>query len=113
MKINIFILLLFSIGFVGCTKIGKNVTIKGRVISPLNNKPIAEKKMYLYKNNFKTIKSTNTNVNGEFELSAARFGSIWAGVSYDYKEYYSLGFDYEGKYYSALKVEITYFDLLY
>lgn len=99
------ILLIFSFGYTSCTKIGKNVTIKGRVINPVNNEPIAEKKVYLYRNNFKTIKRTNTNENGEFELSAGRFGPIWAEVSYGYKEFYSLGFDYEGKYYSALKVD--------
>ncbi len=99
------ILLIFSFGNASCTKLGKNVTIKGRVINPVNNEPIAEKKVYLYRNNFKTIKRTNTNENGEFELSAGRFGPIWAEVSYDYKEYYSLGFDYEGQYYSALKVD--------
>lgn len=103
--LNVFLLIVLFFSFINCTKIGKNVTIKGRVINPVNNEPIAEKKVYLYRNNFKTIKRTNTNENGEFELSVARFGPIWAEVSYDYKEYYSLGWDYEGKYYSALKVD--------
>ena len=49
MKINIFILLLFSIGFIGCTKIGRNITVQGKVLNPLTDKPYKDIEIKLLK----------------------------------------------------------------
>lgn len=108
--LSIIIVFLISIG--SCTKFGKNITIKGRVENPITNKSIPGIKVRLIKSEnlqyyggYKTIKETTTDANGHFELSAGRIGSVWIVIDYNYKDYYDLGWDYDGKYYSQLKVE--------
>lgn len=57
-----------------CTKFGKNVTLKGRVMNPVTGEGIegVEVKLYRiaggYDSNYKTLKSTTTDASGNFEL---------------------------------------------
>ncbi|MFA5574344.1 MAG: carboxypeptidase-like regulatory domain-containing protein [Brumimicrobium sp.] len=107
MKNRTLILTLFSLLFavIGCTKFGKNITVEGRVLNPITNEPIKGITVFLHKSNYKTIQKTITEEDGKFRLSAGRLGPIWAGTDYYYKDYYDLGWDYDGKYYSELKVD--------
>ena len=90
-----------------CTKIGKNITVKGRVINPVNNEPIAGITVFLFKNyKYQTIKKTVSDENGYFELNAAHIGPVWAQVNYeDYHQYYNLGWNVDGNYYLSKKVD--------
>lgn len=102
--------LLFIVG--SCTKFGKNITVKGAVLNPITEETISGIKVRLIKSEnlklyggYKTIKETTTDANGQFELSAGRTGNVWIVTDYDYKDYEELGWDYNGKYYSQLKVD--------
>ncbi len=59
---------------ISCTKFGKNVTVKGRVMNPVTGAGIegAEVKLLKvvggYDSNYKTIKSVTTDASGAFEL---------------------------------------------
>jgi len=89
-----------------CTKFGKNITIKGRVLNPITGEPISGITVFLYKaDNFKTIKETISNTDGTFELDANYLGTAYAQINYDnYQQYYNLGWLYNGKYYLAKQV---------
>ncbi len=58
-----------------CTKFGKNVTVKGRVLNPLTGEGIPDVDVVLIRNTLglpggtKIIKSVTTDANGNFELS--------------------------------------------
>jgi hypothetical protein len=71
---NRFILIVVLIVSASCTKFGKNVTLKGRVMNPVTGEGIegAEVKLYRiaggYDSNYKTIKSATTDAFGNFEL---------------------------------------------
>ncbi|HRO76469.1 MAG TPA: hypothetical protein PLP27_10010 [Crocinitomicaceae bacterium] len=92
---------------VSCTKFGKNITVKGRVINPITNEPISGITVFMHQSwKSKTIKKMVTGQDGEFELSATHLGYVWAGTDYaNYQDYYDLGWDYQNKYYSEIKVE--------
>nr|WP_294859954.1 carboxypeptidase-like regulatory domain-containing protein [uncultured Fluviicola sp.] len=66
--------LLMILIVVSCTKFGKNVTLKGRVVNPITGEGIegAEVKLLKiaggYDSNYKTIKSATTDASGSFEL---------------------------------------------
>ena len=57
-----------------CTKFGKNVTLKGRVVNPVTGEGIAGAEVNLYRiagaydSKYKTIKSATTDASGHFEL---------------------------------------------
>lgn len=111
-SLNILLLLFTVFCFSTCTKFGKNVTVKGQVLNPITSQPISGIKVRLIKSQnlkyyggYKGVKETTTDANGHFELSAGRLGSIWIVTDYNYKDYYDLGWDYDGKYYSQLKVD--------
>ncbi len=96
-----------------CTKIGKNITVKGRVLNPITGEAhegieirLLRNRNLEYNGGYKTIKSTTTDENGYFELNAGRMGPIWLSTNIvNYQELYSLGWDYKGQYYSMLKVD--------
>jgi hypothetical protein len=73
-RIVIFGLVLFLLG---CTKFGKNITMKGRVLNPITGEGIAGAEIKLWKDYFnftyeggkKMIKSTTSGADGSFEIS--------------------------------------------
>ena len=114
MKNRILILTSFFLifGMIGCTKFGKNITVNGRVLNPITNEPISDitvrlikSKNLQYYGGYKTIKETTSDINGNFELSAGRTGGIWIVADFNYQNYYELGWDYNEKYHSQLKVD--------
>ncbi|HRO76468.1 MAG TPA: hypothetical protein PLP27_10005 [Crocinitomicaceae bacterium] len=98
--------IMIAITLVTCTKFGKNITVKGRVINPITNEPISGITVFMHQSwKSKTIKKMVTGQDGEFELSATHLGHVWAGTNYaNYQDYYDLGWDYQNKYYSEIKV---------
>ena len=71
---SVFVFVLIISLLASCTKFGKNVTLKGRVLNPVTGEGIegAEVKLYRiaggYDSNYKTIKSATTDASGNFEL---------------------------------------------
>jgi hypothetical protein len=78
MKKNI-LLLLLAFPLFTCTKFGKNVTIKGRVMNPITGAGIPDAEVKLLKSNIglpggdKKIKSVFSDSNGDFELNKLTF----------------------------------------
>lgn len=96
--------LLFIVG--SCTKFGKNITVEGNVINPINGNPYEGITIVLHKQNLKTIKTTITNANGHFEINASRLGEVLIRAdNTNYKENYNLGWDVDGEYYYSVKVD--------
>lgn len=96
--------LLFIVG--SCTKFGKNITVEGNVINPINGNPYEGITIVLHKQNLKTIKTTITNANGHFEINASRLGEVLIRAdNTNYQKNYNLGWDVDGKYYYSVKVD--------
>jgi hypothetical protein len=85
---------------VSCTKFGKNVTLKGRVMNPVTGEGIegAEVKLYRiaggYDSNYKTIKSATTDASGNFELDKYTWAKPVARC--EVGEMYKLGWTKDG-----------------
>jgi uncharacterized GH25 family protein len=96
-------LLLFAI-FSSCTKAGKTIAIKGRVLNPINGKGIEGAQLRLLKltpNGFqekeKVAKSIETDVNGNFELDQLGLTRDFVLSSDNVKGNYRLGWYESGK----------------
>jgi hypothetical protein len=91
MKRNVFLFLLFALAF-SCTKFGKNVTIKGKVLNPITGEGIPNVEIWLQKSTLelpgglKTIKTATTDANGNYELNkfSLRAHSAICALSGDY-----------------------------
>lgn len=83
-----------------CTKLGKNVTLKGRVVNPVTGEGIegAEVKLYKiaggYDSEYKTLKSATTDVSGNFELDKYTWAKPVARC--EVGELYRLGWTKDG-----------------
>lgn len=84
MRSLIIIGLVIITSIIACTKVGRNITIKGKVINPLANVTYEGIKVQLVKSQslslpggYKEIKHTFTDENGAFELNATRLGEVW------------------------------------
>ncbi len=72
---NLIQLFIFFLFISGCTKIGKTVTIKGRVLNPITGEGIAGAKIKLLRTTLglpggnKAIKTVVSDANGDYELS--------------------------------------------
>jgi len=91
-----------------CTKFGKNITVKGRVLNPITGEGYSGATVELirtqnlqYEGGYKELKHTITDQNGAFEISAYYAGTVWAQVQVGG---YNLGWLYNGKYYSMIQV---------
>ncbi|HRO76466.1 MAG TPA: hypothetical protein PLP27_09995 [Crocinitomicaceae bacterium] len=105
--------IMIAITIVACTKFGKNITVKGRVLNPITSEGYEGITVELirsdhsdYAGGYKGLKHTTTNQNGEFEISAYHAGKVWIQAQTPI-EYYELGwlYDKEGKYYSMKIVD--------
>ena len=92
-----------------CTKIGRNITVKGRVLNPITGEgyegatiELIKSENLQYNGGYKEVKHTLSDANGNFEISATRLGPVWIQAQ---TGGYKLGWDYEGHYYSMLKVD--------
>jgi len=99
-------LVLIMVSLTTCTKFGRNVTIKGKVINPVTNEPIEGVEAWFQKTTnglpggFKTIKEDVTDANGEFEINAGRIGTHYIRLG-DVKGNYRLGWYENGEYTST------------
>jgi hypothetical protein len=78
-----------------CTKFGKNVTIKGRIMNPITGKGIEGAEIWLqktaggYDGGYKTVKKATSGSDGAFELNKlglAGYSAICGKFSGDYYE---------------------------
>jgi hypothetical protein len=84
-----------------CTKFGKNVTIKGRVLNPITGEGIPNVELELLRGTgglpggYKSVKSTKTDASGNFEISKGGLStySLACRVSSDY---YQIGWIKDG-----------------
>lgn len=87
-----------------CTKVGRNITIKGKVLNPVTNTPIEGVEVWFQRTTsglpggYKTIKEEITDVNGEFEINATRIGGTQYIRLGDVKGNYRLGWYEDGEY---------------
>ncbi|TSJ40002.1 carboxypeptidase-like regulatory domain-containing protein [Fluviicola chungangensis] len=92
--------LILVLALVSCTKFGKNVTVKGRVMNPVTGQGIegAEVKLLRvkggYDSNYKTIKSVVTDASGNFELDKYTWASPVARC--ETGDFYRLGWTKDG-----------------
>ena len=91
-----------------CTKFGKNVTVKGRVLNPLTGEGIPDVDVVLIRNTFgqlpggiKIIKSVTTDANGNFELSKFTLSHPTFQVNLSGK-YYGIGW-WKGNEYASFQ----------
>ena len=97
---NLIKLFIFFLFISGCTKIGKTVTIKGRVLNPVTGEGIAGAAVWLQKTTLglpggnKTIKKATTDANGNYEINKAtlRYLTLLCTTYKLDKEYLGLGF---------------------
>ena len=102
MRYLVIVILIFSL--FSCTKIGRNVTVKGVVKNPITGKTYEGLKVHLLvgetfqlPGGYKEIKSTETDQNGRFELSAGRTREVYVQV-FDAAGNYRLGWYEDGEY---------------
>ena len=108
-RISLLVLILMIA--LSCTKIGKNITVKGRVLNPITGVGISGVEIKLlrsqnlqYNGGYKAIKKVVSDENGNYEINATRLGPIYL-IPGEIGQNYSLGFNYEGNYYSMKKVD--------
>jgi hypothetical protein len=84
---KIFLIFLLALPLFTCTKFGKNVTIKGRVMNPITGAGIPDAEVKLLKSTIglpggdKKIKSVFSDSNGDFELNKLTFSGYKATCS--------------------------------
>ena len=92
--------LFIMVTITSCTKFGKNVTLKGRVVNPVTGEGIAGAEVNLYRiagaydSKYKTIKSATTDASGNFELDKYTWAKPVARC--DVGERYKLGWTKDG-----------------
>ncbi len=70
---NLAFYIILSISALSCTKLGKNVTIEGRVMNPIKGEGIEGIELELLRTTaglpggYKSVKSTNSNSDGSYE----------------------------------------------
>ena len=84
-----------------CTKLGKNVTIEGRVMNPITGEGIAGIELELLRTTsglpggYKSVKSTNSNSDGSYEISKGGLAGYWLACRVP-AEYYQIGWVQDG-----------------
>jgi len=106
MKALFYISILFVFLLFSCTKFGRNITVKGKVVNPITGTTYSNLKVQLVKSEslslpggFKEIKHTFTDENGNFEINASRISKIWVQIQSG-SELYVLGWYQDGEYIS-------------
>jgi hypothetical protein len=90
-----------------CTKIGKNLTVKRKVVNPLTGEPFPGVKAELLVSGTlqlpgggKEIKSTVTDENGNFELNKFSFKADKVRLGDAHGDYFTIGWYKDGEYIS-------------
>ncbi|TSJ40001.1 carboxypeptidase-like regulatory domain-containing protein [Fluviicola chungangensis] len=91
------IILLFS---VSCTKFGKNMTVKGRVLNPITGEGISNVPVIIYRSTLdypsgsKRVKETTTDSDGYFEISKASLSKCYLTCHVtEVGDYYPIGWE--------------------
>ena len=107
MKHLIIVSLVFITSILSCTKVGRNITVKGKVLNPLTGTTYEGIKVQLIRSKnlqlpggYTEIKHTHTDANGEFELNATRLGDVWVQAQSG-SDLYVLGWYQDGEYISS------------
>ena len=82
-------LMLVGIGCGACTKVGKNITVTGKVIDPNTQEGVPgalvvithDAELPLYWQAFKRTKQTRTSADGSFEIDALRLKDYYIAAS--------------------------------
>ncbi|TSJ39999.1 carboxypeptidase-like regulatory domain-containing protein [Fluviicola chungangensis] len=96
-----FLLQLFIIiTIVSCTKFGKNMTVKGRVLNPITGEGIPNVPVIMYRSTLdypsgsKRVKETTTDSDGYFEISKASLSKCYLTChTTDVGDYYPIGWE--------------------
>jgi hypothetical protein len=95
------ILIFLAVSFVlaGCTKFGKNVTVKGRVVNPITGEGIPDIRVFMYKAtntslpaDYKTVKEDHTDSEGSFELNKLGLSKYYVKCDIP-GDYYIIGWE--------------------
>ena len=94
------ITLISFIFLLACTKVGKNVTIKGRVLNPVTGEGIQDAEVKILKTaggfngGFKAIKTVKSNSDGSFEISKLSLENCFAVCHTPLDvDYYQIGWE--------------------
>ena len=96
-----------------CTKVGRNITVKGKVVNPVTNAPFEGIEVWFQRTTnqlpggYKTIKEEITDANGEFEINATRIGGTQYIRLGDVKGNYRLGWYEDGEYKGTSVKKVT------
>ena len=95
-------LLIILLTFLGCTKLGKNITVKGRVLNPITGQGIEGVTLELLKGTLglpaelKSVKEVTTDANGNFEISKLSMRGLSLGVG-NLGDRYAIGWYQDGQ----------------
>lgn len=96
----IFIFCLIAPILFSCTKFGKNMTIKGRVLNPITGEGIANAPVIMYRSTLdypsgsKRVKETTTDSEGYFEISKASLSKCYLTCNVtEVGDYYPIGWE--------------------
>ena len=110
-SVLIIVVVLFSL--LSCTKVGRNITVKGKVVNPVTNAPFEGIEVWFQRTTnqlpggYKTIKEEITDTNGEFEINATRIGGTQYIRLGDVKGNYRLGWYEDGEYKGTSVKKVT------
>ncbi|TSJ40003.1 carboxypeptidase regulatory-like domain-containing protein [Fluviicola chungangensis] len=92
--------LILVLALVSCTKFGKNVTVKGRVMNPVTGEGIPNVPVIMYRSTLdypsgsKRVKETTTDSDGYFEISKASLSKCYLTChTTDVGDYYPIGWE--------------------
>jgi hypothetical protein len=98
--------------FCACTKLGKNVTIEGRVMNPITGEGIEGIELELLRTTsglpggYKSVKSTRSNTDGSYEISKGGLAGYWLACRVPV-EYYQIGWVQNGSNVTASTGNLT------
>jgi len=99
-----YLIILFICAILGCSKVGKNAGVEGRIVNPLTNEGIPNvsvefvvKEQFSIPGGFRKIKETTTDENGYFEIHALRvLKAVYVQAQTD-QNYYKIGWNQDGE----------------
>lgn len=95
-------LLIILLSFLGCTKFGKNITVKGRVLNPITGQGIEGAELNLLRGTLelpggeKSVKKVFTDANGNYEISKFSLSGLSLSVG-NLGDRYAIGWHQDGQ----------------
>lgn len=109
----LFYILCIGILFFGCTKAGKNISVRGRVYNSITNEGIPNIEIKLLKEQLslsggnEDVKTVYTDAKGYYELDHASVGARFIGCFLDNDQYYRIGWTRDGENEGVSAVEVS------